>query len=207
MMKRFFIAAIILTVCSLHSQEKNDPKGDKSKIPDGYGKVKWGAPLTSVKNDISGKLTYTDDKTVIISKEGEIEYHYGFFYIDPASAPIATEKKSAEDKNAAKPDEKKDEGELFYVAIKFPYLSREEVQARIEKNYGSPLAENVKNHQGAVAWNSDQTIIIMWLDRYENKPYCRRITYISRKIADKMNTHQRNIFKKAELDILDKLKP
>jgi hypothetical protein len=206
-MKKIFAAIIILTVTAAVSQEK---KGDKSKIPDGYGTLKWGALLSDVKKDITGKLSYTDDKSVIVSRDGELEYYYGFFYIDPAAVP-ADKKEAAQPapQPAPKPaaDDKKDEGKLFYVALKFPYLSREAVLEKVEKEYGKPTSENIINDQGAMAWDSENTIIIVWIDRYEKKQFSRRITYISKKIASELNDYQKSVFNKTELDLIKNLKP
>ena len=69
-----------------------DTAGDKiEKLPEGYANLTWGTYLSEAKDKISGRLTYTDDKTVIISKENELEYYYGFFYKTPETAEKGAE--------------------------------------------------------------------------------------------------------------------
>ena len=101
--------------------------------------------------------------------------------------------------------EKVDEGKLFYVALKFPYLSMDEVKKNIENKYGPSTNENLHNMQGAVAWNGENTIVIMWVDRYERKPFCRRITYVDKKITKELSDYQFRVFNRVELAILKQL--
>ncbi|MCP4130293.1 MAG: hypothetical protein GY754_04870 [bacterium] len=204
--------------------KKAAPAEEKTNIPDGYGTLKWGFFLSKVKEEIRGTLTFTDNKTKIISKEGEMEYCYGFFYVEPANKDLV---KKEDDKKPvpettppgatdpagtppAKPaettGEEKDEGKLFYVSLKFPYLSMNEVKEQLKKKYGDPTRENIKNDQGTIAWDSENTIIIMWIDRYEKKPFCRRIIYISKKISKQLNDYQDKVFNKIKLEIIDKMK-
>lgn len=184
----------------------NDSKADK--IPDGYGNLTWGMYLSDAKDKISGFLTYTDEKKMIISKDKELQYYYGFFYKEPSTESEATKKEAttAADKQ---PDatQEKDEGRLFYVSLNFPYLDKDKVYEKIQKKYGNHTGENIKDNQGAIAWDSENTIIIMWIDRYEKKPYCRRIIYISKKISKELNDYTNTIFNKTELELLKQMNP
>ena len=190
-----------------------DATGDKiAALPEGYANLTWGTYLSEAKDKISGRLTYTDDKTVIISKENELEYYYGFFYKEPepdeklAGKPTDTTDPSG----TTKPDETaapKDEGRLFYVALNFPYLSKDGVYEKIKKKYGVHSGETLKDNQGAIAWDSEKTVVLMWIDRYEKKPYCRRIIYISKDIAKELNDYTNTIFNKTEIELMKKLNP
>lgn len=89
---RIFISFILTVLLSsaLYSQgiaetanKEQTKKSEGSVIPLGYGEAVWGSFLTDVKEKISGRLVFTDDKTIIISKDGDLEYRYGFFYRDP----------------------------------------------------------------------------------------------------------------------------
>jgi len=165
-------------------------------------------------------LTYTDDKKIIVSKDGELEYRYGFFYIDPQltdmDIPLAETDKQPEtgtDTTAGDTTtdtataEKKDEGRLFYVSLNFPYLDKDVVYNKIKEKYGLHTGDNIKNNQGAIAWKSDDTIIIMWVDNYKKRPYCRRVIYISRKISKEVSTYTSNIFNRTELDLIKRINP
>jgi len=65
----------------------------------------------------------------------------------------------------------------------------------------------MKNKQGAVAWDSEKTIIVMWVDKYEDKSFCRRITYVSKNIAKEQNNYHIKIFNKTEMEIIKKINP
>jgi hypothetical protein len=207
-MKRFLLVAVcILIVCEIYGQEKITVKANAS-IPAGYENVAWGTKLSDARNRVRGKLVFTDEKTLILSREegiDNLDYYYGFFYIDPAK-DITAGKKTAE-KEAVKTEgqEKADEGKLFYVDIKFPYLVMEDVQKTIEKKYGTFTDKKITDNQGAIIWNGDSTIIVMWIDRYENKPYCRRITYVDKKVTKELSDYQYRIFNKVEIAVLNQL--
>jgi len=243
----FFTLCLISTAYAQNkTAEKTDPKtsaktetktenkdtkqpakteGGTEKLPDGYGNLTWGMYLSEAKDKISGTLSYTDEKKIIVSKDKELEYYYGFFYKEPATEKsqikkeeAATDKKpetAADKKTETATDKKtdttqeKDEGILFYVSISFPYLDQETVYNKIFEKYGKHTGENIKDNQGAIAWSNkdSDTIIIMWIDRYEKKPYSRRITYISKKISGELNKYTYTIFNKSELETINKMKP
>lgn len=198
-MKRLFIIPMLFSFAVAVGQEGRKA-GAATGIPAGYGDAQWGARLSAARDNVKGKLVHTDDKSVIITRDGDLEYHYGFFYIDPA---LAGETPGTE------PDEKPggevDEGTLFYVALKFPYLSLDEVKKRIEEKFGPSTNENIHNNQGAIAWNGDQTVVILWVDRYEGMPYCRRITYLDKRITKELRDYRFKVFNRVELGILRNL--
>jgi hypothetical protein len=121
-----------------------------------------------------------------------MEYLYGFFYADPV---------------LAQGGQPASEARLFYVAVQFPYLPMDQVRKKIEERYGPPNGENIKDNQGALVWDSAKTTVIMWVDRYEKKPFCRKINYVGKDLAREINEYQTMIFNKTELEILKKLNP
>jgi hypothetical protein len=221
-MKRFLLISIIFffTVANaqINTETKKDVKNETGAktvagIPGGYENISWGVRLSEALDKIKGKLVFTDEKSIIISKDGDLEYHYGFFYIDPA-LQISAAGKGPEKKTEVQPEkkesgtagaEKADEGTFFYVALKFPYLSMEEVKKKIEEKYGPNTNENLHKMQGALAWNGENTIIIMWVDRYENRAFCRRITYVDKRITKELGDYQFKAFNRVELAILRQL--
>jgi hypothetical protein len=212
-MKRLFVLLILFLFTIAYGQVKEDKKETKdtkliTNIASGYENVTWGVKVSEARDKIKGKLVFTDEKSIIISKDGELEYHYGFFYVDPALEGAEAGKKAVKTETAEekkKEAEKVDEGTLFYVALKFPYLSMDEVKKRIEDKYGPSTNENLHKMQGAIAWNGENTIVIMWVDRYENKPFCRRITYVDKRITKELSDYQFKVFNKVEISILRKL--
>ncbi|MCL1911630.1 MAG: hypothetical protein FWG13_05445 [Leptospirales bacterium] len=188
------MALYILLVASLFAQSNSQ---QKTPVPQGYGSLTWGTMLSEAKDKIEGKLVYTDDQKIIISKDGELEYYYGFFYMDPAKydAPANDNAQTA------------DEGKLFYVALKFPYLSIETVRQKMIDKYGEPDLEELVRGRGPVAWDSEKTIMIMWVDLYEGKPYCRRVTYVSKETTKDLNAYVYAMFNKIEIDVIKKFNP
>lgn len=230
-MRRIYVLLIMLFFISAvfaqnTSTEKTDPKSGTTtenkdtaksetkdekveKIPDGYGNITWGMYLSDARDKITGILTYTDEKKVIISKDKELEYFYGFFYKEPSTEaePVKKEETPAAGDNKTEPAQEKDEGKLFYVSMSFPYLDKDVVYEKIKAKYGIHTGENIKDNQGAVAWDSENTIIIMWVDRYEKKPFCRKIIYISKKYSKELNDYRNTIFNKTEIELIKKMNP
>jgi hypothetical protein len=194
--------AALLFIVFIYTFALSQEKGKSANIADGYGDLKWGTETSKAKSSIKGKLKFTDEKKVIISNDGEIEYYYGFFYIDTAK-----DEKVAETDKKQPQAQTKDEGRLYYIALKFPYLAFEKVKDIMIKKYGESTGESIKNNQGSISWDSADSVIILWVDRYENNPFCRRITYISKKIAIESNDYQNTILNKSEIEILKKLNP
>lgn len=190
------------TVPAQPASEGANAAGSKDIIADGYGGLLWGTILSEAKDKIEGKLFFSDDQKIIISKDGELEYHYGFFYIDPAKyakEPVSAD--PADDRQA------KDEGKLFYVSLKFPYLTMETVKQKLTDKYGEPTFEDVTKNTGAIAWNAEKTIIIMWVDQYEKRAFCRRISYISKETTKELNEYMESVFHQIEIDVIKKLNP
>lgn len=221
-MHRFTAILLLLSFCSLLFAQPKEDNSNKnaadnakknestmSKIPEGYGDITWGTYLSDAKEKIKGRLTYTDDKKIIISNDGELQYHYGFFYKDPSmtSDKILGDDPKKTDPNKTNDTEKKDEGKFFYVSMKFPYLNRDSVYEKIKARYGIHSTENIKNNQGAYAWDSEKTVVIMWVDNYEKKAFCRRVIFVSKEISKDLNKYSTDMFFKKELELIKKVNP
>src|SRR4030043_113088 len=116
-MKRLFVVFILFLFTIATGQVKEDKKETKenkliTNIANGYENVTWGVKLSDARDKIKGKLVFTDEKSIIISKDGELEYYYGFFYVDPAleSAETGKEAVKTETEEKKKEAEKDDEG-------------------------------------------------------------------------------------------------
>lgn len=191
--KKVLFSIFIISQILNPALSQNKGKKSTQQLPAGFGKVKWGDLVSASKKQILGKLVYTDDKKLIISKDGNIEYRYGFFLPDPALAKMA--------KGAAA------EGKLFFVTVRFPYLSLEDVQKKVEDKYGPPTVVSVSKNKGAVLWDAEKTTIILWVDEYEKKPYSMKITYLGKDIAKEINEYQKKVFNKNELEVIEKMTP
>jgi hypothetical protein len=200
-MKRIATILVVLIISSVVFSQEN-----QKNLPEGYGDITWGTPLKEAKDKIRGKIVYTDDKRVIISRDGSITYYYGFLYLDPSKLPSTVRETEAENPPA---DNENAEGEsrLFYVALSFPYLDYNDVKKKLEDKFGEANMESIKDMQGSMAWTSDKTVIILWVDRYEDNPYSRRITYISQEISKELNEYQDQVFNRDEIEVLNNLSP
>ena len=190
----FCLFFLIFSVAVLSQKKGSKTKRAAKNIPAGFGSLNWGTLISKAKGNVLGKIVFSDNKKIIKSRDGDIDYLYGFFYVDPAVVKKASPSATLE-------------GKLFYVSIGFPYLSMDDVKKKIEGKYGSPNGENVKNNQGAMLWDSEKTTIVMWIDEYEKKPFCRKITYVGKEIAKEINEYQKKVFNRKELEILEKLSP
>ncbi len=195
-MKKLILPAVLLCTAALFAEETKTP------VPEGYGNLTWGTYISDAKDKTEGRLYYSDDKKIIITRNEELEYQYGFFYMDPAKMPVRENTEAEKDSGNIK-----DEGKLFYVSLKFPYLTMESVKTKLTDKYGEPSFEDINKNRGALAWTSDKTMIIMWVDEYEKKPFCRKINYISRDTVKELNQYVYTMFNRQELDIIKRLNP
>jgi hypothetical protein len=169
-------------------------------LPEGYGNAKWGTSMDAVKSAIIGKLVYTDDEKVMISKDDNLEYTYGFFYADPQKIPAA-------DTNTNTNNTQTTDGILFYVSVKFPYLPVDQVRTKFEAQYGAITIDNVYKNKGAIGWQGDKTLTLICVDEYEKKQYVARVTYVSTDIIKQVNDYEISVFNKPEIETIRKLNP
>jgi hypothetical protein len=202
-MKKLY--AVLLSLCiagaagALLAQDA--PKADKDKKEaapvsdkkgvEGYSKAKWGSAMAAVKNDLMGKISYTDDKRLIQTRDGDITYSYGFFY----------KEKPGKDN---KPEQ---ETRLFYVNVQFPYLSMKDVAKKLEDQYGAPTGDSVKDNAGYMLWEFEKTTIILWVEQYEKKPFTKKITYMSKDLTKELEDYKLELFNAIENKTKETMKP
>jgi hypothetical protein len=204
---------------------------ETKKPVDGYGSLKWGSSLPDSRKGIKGKIVFDDEKRIIVTREGEITFRYGFVYKEPAAnkeaqpaeaqpqptaQPAADQSKPAVQPApaAAKPaptpaSAKSTEGEtkLFYVITEFPYIALDDIKKKMIAEYGDPSGDTITKNQGALIWDSGDGVAIVWVDAYEKKSYCRRISYHSKIISKELSTNLYQEFNKREIDVIKKLAP
>jgi hypothetical protein len=222
------ISAIIFTVPFFVQAETKKPV-------DGYSGVKWGVNMSEAKKGLRGKIVFDDEKRIIVTRDGEITYRYGFFYkaplaenASPSTAPTAAPQiasTAAPVASVASPapsaavtpvptaapvqTDKKNEPEtrLFYVITEFPYISLEDIRGKMTAEYGEPTGDTITKAQGAVVWDSGKGVVIVWVDAYEKNPYVRKISYLSKDIAKEIKENLTKEFNKRELDVIKRLVP
>jgi hypothetical protein len=206
---------------------------------EGFGGIKWGQSIEEVRKGIKGKIVYDDEKRMIVTRDGEITYRYGFFYklkeaAKPASAPVQDKTPATSDKtDAAQPvatdkpkdaladkptekqpepvpasgEEKEGDSKFFFVISEFPYIPLDEIKKKMTTQYGDSSGDTVNKAQGAILWDTGNGVAIVWVDAYEKKPFCRKITYLSKGIAKELNSYQVTVFNKREIEVIKSLVP
>jgi hypothetical protein len=205
----------------------------ETKAPiEGFGGLKWGISIAEARKGLKGKVVYDDEKRMIVTRDGEITYRYGFFFKkkedvkEGAGKQPQPKKEEAaakpDDTAAAQPDKPKEEtpketlpvtaeddteGEtkLFYVVSEFPYIALEDIRKKMTEQYGDSTGDTMSKAQGAMLWDTVNGVAIVWVDAYEKKPYCRRITYVSKTIVKELNSYQTVVFNKRELEVIKTL--
>jgi hypothetical protein len=215
MKKQCLVLLILLAALPLAAQNNNANNRNAGTLGNGYGEITWGSTLADVKGKVRGEITFTDNKTIIVSREGEITYRYGFFFQDPAKAPAAPQPAAAPGRQpaaqpaggqAAAPPAPADP-KFFYSVVEFPYVSMDDITKKITETYGDPTARSIKDNQGALIWDSEKTTLVMWVDRYEGKPFCRKLNYYSKDIVTDLNEYYRQMFNRKELEVLQQMRP
>lgn len=216
-------SAVMLTVPFFLQAETKKPV-------DGYSGVKWGVNMADAKKGLRGKIVFDDEKRIIVTRDGEITYRYGFVYkaaptesstpsptqiaatptpapaASPAAAtPVASVAPAPTPVQADKQNEP--ETRLFYVITEFPYIALEDIRVKMTAEYGEPTGDTVTKAQGSVIWDSGKGVVIVWVDAYEKKPYVRKISYLSKEIAKEIKENLTKEFNKRELDVIKRLVP
>lgn len=164
-----------------------------ASLPAGYADVNWGDEYTAVKDKVKGKVVFADENRMIVSRDSEITYRYGFFYIDP--------ERVSDMPNAGAP------ARLFFTTIAFPYLPSDDIRKKIAEKYGEPTGDNISKNRGAMFWEGEKTIVVMWVDEYEKKPFCRKVDYFSKDIVKELKDYKTRIFNKTEIEVLKNFLP
>ena len=167
----------------------------------GFGGATWGQPITEVRKAVKGKIVFDDEKKLILSRDGEIMYRYGFFYKEDADKPAQPAA------NAAQPQQNPEESKFFYAISEFPYIAVDRIREKLAAQYGEPTGDTIKNAQGALVWDTGSGVAVAWVDAYEKKPYCRKISYISKDIAKELNRYIDDVFSKKERAVIKNLIP
>ncbi|MFW6366033.1 MAG: hypothetical protein ACOC2H_06110 [Spirochaetota bacterium] len=209
---------ILLAAAPLSAQDtQQNQNGDDAAVT-APGQVEWGAGFDTVKESVKGRLQYFEKNREIVSSEGEITYTYGFFYPDPeiVGTPMDDDD-TAENQDQAADGTEADgaqgdaadasEAEFSYVIVHFPYLAMDDIKQKYVEKYGDPSSQLIEDNRGVIIWESEQTMITMWIDEYEGKPYCRKINYLSKEFTDKLESYRTRIFNQKEIDALNRIEP
>ncbi|MDA3898974.1 MAG: hypothetical protein PF637_00490 [Spirochaetes bacterium] len=214
-MKKTVLTAILF--CSfgiLFAQAAEDPPAEgEAGAAAAPGGARWGSTFDEVREVARGTLKYYRKNHYIITKDGEITYTYGFFFEDPEMLGVDPEAEPEEvpvadaAEDAAVEEPRSGEAQYLYGITAFPYLAMEDVKKKIIEKYGEPTAESVVRNSGVIIWDLEATQITAWIDAYENKPYCRKIVYVSKEISRQLKDYNYKIFNRKEIDTLNRINP
>jgi len=166
--------------------------------------------MSEVRKMIKGKIFFDDEKKLILSRDGEITYRYGFFAkMDADKAPQTPRQPAANEAQPAAPSTAApaDEPKFFFAISEIPYIALDKIREKLSAQYGEPTGDTIKKGQGALVWDSGSGAVIAWVDAYEKKPYCRKISYISKDIAKELNKYQSDVFSRKEREVIKNLIP
>jgi hypothetical protein len=228
MKKIALIAFLTLPILAQNNQNPPENQPTANETARAPGQVEWGSAFNTVRENIKGELKYYNENKIIVSQEGEITYSYGFFFADPEmigeeSTDTATQpaqqgqpaqgNQGADQNPAANPNQQAqaqpqaNDPQFSYVIMQFPYLSMDEIKAKYVEKYGEPSSQLIENNSGVIIWESEETLIAMWIDEYEDQPYCRKINYLSKEFTEKLADYNFKIFNQKEIDTLNRLDP
>lgn len=229
-MKRITLICLLLAVPVAAQNQQDTPNQADEEQSEGSrapGSVAWGARFETVKDNVKGALEYYKKDRIIVSREGEITYTYGFFYADPE---VIGEPEAAEEAQTEEQQENQDnqdnqgnqtddetenqadqagpyEPQYSYVVMQFPYLAMDDIRAKYVEKYGEPASELVEDNKGVIVWEFNNTMITMWIDEYERKPYCKKINYLSKSFTEKLKQYKNQVFNKKEIETLNRIEP
>jgi hypothetical protein len=198
---------------------------ETKKPVEGYSGAKWGSPIADVRKSVKGKIVFDDEKKIVVTRDGEITYRYGFVFKEkapvkqeapqtpqqppqgqtPQAQTPQTQNPPAAQQTA--PDASGGETKFFYTILEFPYITLDEIRKKMVAEYGEPTGDTINKEQGALIWDSGAGVAIAWVEAYEKKSYCRRISYISKTIAKELNAYQMSVFSRREIDVIKALVP
>ncbi len=197
----------------------------------GFAHFVWGENYKTVEEKLIGKLKYKQDGEFIYSDLGEFTIKYGFFRDEnqpvhktnapnPANNSNTPQKPEVnqDPKSAGKPDQKQfmtddeirqkqmnENARLFFVTLELPYILSEKIEQRVAAKLGSSKGRQVEKNRGLVWWETEQTLIIVWMDAVEGKSYTRKVDFIGKKIRDEIRKKQQEIDEKKQRSVLKDL--
>ncbi|MCS7205151.1 MAG: hypothetical protein NZ853_05600 [Leptospiraceae bacterium] len=163
-----------------------------SQVYDGF-KTLATSNLTNERIEI---VAAQKDQFILI-KRNNILYRYNFYKTPYEVAKLRNQNLTQEDHNLI-------EGVLFQVKVLFPFIEANQVVEKIEAQYGKKTKSTVdpKTLRGVDIWDLPGGVIFVWYEPYNNKPYTRKIDYISKEISQRILEETKDYFDSKEKELL-----
>lgn len=190
----------------------------------GFAGSNWGDAFVEVKKGALGKVKAIQEGEFILTSYKEFHIRYGFYREElKVSAKPANNGNSNPQQNAntqptnmSDSDRQKelmsdrerrekaqnDSARLFYVTLELPYIASEKIEKKLEAKLGQSKGRQVSQKRGLVWWETDKTLVILWLDAVNGNSYTRKIDFIGKEIRDEINRKQQSRDRKRENNVV-----
>lgn len=218
-MKKFMVLILFLFT-SLYSQEMNFQNTDRifepAQMPPslnlvGFSDTRWMTPFSDIKdkfktlsttNLINEKIEIVNmvRNQYILIKRNNIQYRYNFYKTPYEVVKISNHNISFEEYDQT-------EAVLYQVRILLPFISAELLEQKIQASFGKKTKSTVdpKTLRGADIWDLEGGYIFLWYEPYNNKPFSRRIDFISKDLSKKILEESKDYFDSKEKQLLKDL--
>ncbi|RME92891.1 MAG: hypothetical protein D6767_02210 [Candidatus Hydrogenedentota bacterium] len=191
---------------------QNTSNQDAKTIP-GFDSIAWGTPYETVKErfrvlarsedakDPVEILRDVPEREILIKRRG-IYYRY-LFYKTPEKAKV-------QDSQQTIADNQKDQNpaRFFFVSSEFDLVPAEMLYEKLKQKYGNRTGSTLdKNQRGAYIWEGEKGFLLQWLEPYQQKPYTRKLYYISKEIREQIKKDYEAYMSYRELKAIDSLLP
>lgn len=177
----------------------------------GFSDTNWMTPFSDIKDKFKTLSTsnLTNEKIEILNmvrnqyiliKRNNIQYRYNFYKTPYEVVKVNNHDITFEDYDQT-------EAVLYQVRIILPFISAGLLEQKIEAIYGKKTKSTVdpKTLRGADIWDLEGGYIFLWYEPYNNKPFSRRIDFISKDLSKKILEESKDYFDSKEKQLLKDL--
>ncbi len=212
-MKNLKIYFIFLFIClftfrevfSVNEKERYNGDENVSYTSSNLFGYKWGEKFSEIKKRLKN-IKYEDTNKRIVYVKNFIVFTLGFFPFtevektDLQKSQVSSSNQQNETKEEAK---QKEEGLLYYINLSFPLTEAYEIIKKYNQQYGVPK----QKEENFILWETNDTVIYLWLEKYNNSLFSRRVDFISKELSNKIKEYIKSneFYKKRAKEILNTL--
>ncbi len=177
----------------------------------GFSDTNWMTPFSDIKdkfktlstsnlNNEKIEILHMIRNQYILIKRNNIQYRYNFYKTPYEVIKINNHEISFDEYDQT-------EAVLYQVRIILPFISAELLEQKIEASFGKKTKSTVdpKTLRGADIWDLEGGYIFLWYEPYNNKPFSRRIDFISKDLSTKILQESKDYFDSQEKQLLKDL--
>jgi hypothetical protein len=215
-LKLILFLFLIFTYVKIYSQQldlrSSDPVFEPARIKqnslNGFSDTAWMTPFSQIKdkfktlsttnlNNEKIQILHMERNRYILIKRNNIIYRYNFY-----KTPYEVIKIKNHDITFDQYDQT--EAVLYQVRIILPFIEAKLLEEKIQNAYGKKTKSTVdpKTMRGADIWDLEGGYIFLWYEPYNNKPFARRIDYISKELSQKILEESKDYFDSKEKELL-----